>query len=231
MIRDLLPAVVACLLAGTPACTGDATSPQTDSPETTTPPPDQPPPNAAATGTIAYARGSSIRLVEPDGSGDRALWSAPNPQPSYSARGLVWNPAGAELAFSSDHEMATSLYERDIYTLSGDGRRLRKLTNGPSHAELAALPKGDVTVRVQNNTRDAGPFVIYVVGAAAPLSPLVPPGTTKTLTFTGVADLGRRAQRQRSTEEVTCNHGWTVGARRWSASRKAAREGAPRNPG
>ena len=171
------------------------------------------------------------RLVEPDGSGDRALWSAPNPQPGYSVRGLVWNPAGAELAFSSDHEMATSLYERDIYTLGGDGRRLRKLTNGPSHAELAALPKGDVTVRVQNNTRDAGPFVIYVVGAAAPLSPLVPPGTTKTLTFTGVADLGRGAQRQRSTEEATCDHGWTVGARRWSASRKAAREGAPRNPG
>jgi dipeptidyl aminopeptidase/acylaminoacyl peptidase len=146
-----------------------------------------------STGSIAYARGGEIRLVEPDGSADHNIWTAPGGL-GFSVSGIGWKPNGGALAFSSDHEMATSFYERDIYTVKPDGNGLRKLTNGPSHAELGGYPQGTVEVTVQNNTTDGGPYVIYAVGAAEPQSELIAPGSSKTLTFSNVADLGSFVQ-------------------------------------
>ena len=147
----------------------------------------------ASTGTIAFARGGEIRLAEPDGSGERSIWTAPAGL-GFTVSGIAWKPNGGSLAFSSDHEMATSFYERDIYTVLPDGARLRKLTNGPAHDELAGLPKGAVQVTVQNNTGDGGPYFIYAVGGPEPQSMLIAPGGSTTLTLPNVADLGSFVQ-------------------------------------
>lgn len=171
----------ACDAGGDPTIVGAGTGPE-------------PTPTAVATGTIAYARGGQIRLVEPAGTDDHALWTVPRPELGFTVTGLVWKPDGTELAFASDHEMATSLYERDVYVVSADGVQLRKLTNGPRHEALAAMSKGTVRLRVQNATADAGPFIVYVTGAAEPQSVLVAPGATTTVTFPNVADLGNTAQ-------------------------------------
>ncbi len=177
---------VALLIAA--ACGGDGGSPTPNEPE---PQPDDS--SFTSTGTIAFARGGEIRLVEPDGGNDRGIWTAP-PGLGFTVSGIVWRPDGGRLTFSSDHEMATSFYERDIYTVLPDGNHLRKLTNGPTHAELARYPKGAVQVTVQNNTGDGGPYFIYVVGAAEPQSALIAPGNSTTLTFPDVADFGGSVQ-------------------------------------
>jgi dipeptidyl aminopeptidase/acylaminoacyl peptidase len=163
-----------------------------DSSSTTTPngPGTQPADSSfSSTGTIAFARGGEIRLVEPDGTGEHSIWTAPAGL-GFTVSGIGWSPNGGALAFSSDHEMATSLYERDIYTALPDGNRLRKLTNGPTHAELAGFPQGKVQVTVQNNTGDGGPYFVYAVGAAEPQSLVISPGSSTTLTLSNVADLG-----------------------------------------
>jgi hypothetical protein len=171
------------------ACGGDGGS-------TTTPddPGTQPGDSSfSSTGTIAFARSGEIRLVEPDGSAEHSVWTAPAGL-GFTVSGIGWQPNGGALAFSSDHEMATSFYERDIYTVLPDGNRLRKLTNGPAHSDLASRPQGAVQVTLQNNTGDGGPYVIYAVGAAEPQSVLIGPGSSKTLTFQNVADLGSFVQ-------------------------------------
>ena len=147
----------------------------------------------SSTGTIAFARGGEIRLVEPDGSADHTIWTAPAGVAS-TVSGIGWSPNGGTLAFSSDHEMAVSFYERDIYTVLPDGNRFRKLTNGPAHSELGSFPQGTIKVTVQNNTGDGGPYFIYAVGAAEPQSTLIAPGQSTTLTFPNVADLGSFVQ-------------------------------------
>lgn len=147
------------------------------------------------TTAIAYARGGQIRLVELDGSNDRAIWTQPYPEIDYySVSGLTWKPDGTAIAFSSNHEQVLSFYDRDIYSVRPDGSRLRKLTNGPAYEELAGYPQGIVTVRVRNLSGDAGPFVVYVQGAREPLADLIATGDTKTFTFPFVADFGEHAQ-------------------------------------
>ncbi|HEX6068985.1 MAG TPA: Ig-like domain-containing protein [Longimicrobiaceae bacterium] len=148
----------------------------------------QAPPPAAERGSIAYVRDDEIRLIQPDGSGDRLLWTLPDTL--YRISGLSWRPDGSELAFASNHEMAVSFYERDIFAIRPDGSGLRKLTNAPVHADLASLPQGGVTVTVTNFTFGGGPFFVYVVGADAPQSVIVGPGASKKVTFAKVADLG-----------------------------------------
>jgi len=64
------------------------------------------PPAAPSNATIAYARGGEIRLVEPDGTNDRSLWTVPRPDLPYTVTSLAWKPDATELAFSSDHEEA-----------------------------------------------------------------------------------------------------------------------------
>jgi dipeptidyl aminopeptidase/acylaminoacyl peptidase len=174
-------------------CSGgnDVTSPDNpQNPET----PENPPESPASSAAIAYARGGEIRLIEPDGSNDHSLWTVPRPDLPYTVTGLSWKPNATEIAFSSDHEEATSMYERDIYAIGSDGQRLRKLTNGPTHQELTARPKGSVTLQVQNNTSDGGPWFIYLVGAAEPQMMTLGIGETARLTFNGVADLGSGVQ-------------------------------------
>jgi dipeptidyl aminopeptidase/acylaminoacyl peptidase len=198
------------------ACGGDGSS-------TTTPngPGSEPADSSfSSTGTIAFARGGEIRLVEADGSGERSIWTAPGGL-GYSVSGIGWSPNGGALAFSSDHEMATSFYERDIYTVLPDGRRLRKLTNGPTHGELAGLSKGSIQVTVQNNTADGGPYVIYAVGAAEPQSIVIAPGGSTALTFPNVADLGGFVQ-----PVVAIN-----GAFRWIGAAVDVQAGSTRDAG
>jgi hypothetical protein len=149
----------------------------------------QPNPGAAA-GTIAYVRGGEIRLIKPDATGDRLLWRAPQPEPGFSVSGMAWRPDGSELAFASNHEMATSWFESDVYAVAADGSGLRRLTNAPSHDKLGSMAKGAVTVRVQNVNASPGPYFIYVSGAAEPQQITLGAGSSRTLTFSNVADFG-----------------------------------------
>jgi TolB protein len=149
----------------------------------------------ASTGTIAYikAGGTEIRLIEPDGSGDRPLWAIPNPLQGYNIMDLAWSPDGRELAFASTHEQACSIYDTDIFAIGPQGTGLRRVTNAPACAALAGFPKGTVTVGVQNLT-GGGPFFVYVQGAPGVQMATVAPGSTTVVTFNDVADLGSDVQ-------------------------------------
>jgi len=65
---------------------------------------------------------------------------------------LAWRPDGRELAFTSEHEMACSCYDSDIYVIGYNGGGYRRVTNSPACAALAGLPKGSVRVNVNNYT-------------------------------------------------------------------------------
>jgi hypothetical protein len=120
---------------------------------------------AADPGIIAYVRRSThdIRLVSPDGSGDRLLWTAPRPLGLLPPHDLAWRPGGRELAFSSEHEEACSWYQSDVYAIAYNGGGYRRVTNSPACAALATLPKGSVAVDVSNYTSSL--VQVYVQGA------------------------------------------------------------------
>jgi Tol biopolymer transport system component len=81
--------------------------------------PADPVPSNPPSGTIAYIRGSTeIRLIDPNGTNERRLWTHPDARAALGINDLAWRPDGKELAFSSGHAAATSLYDADIYTLS-----------------------------------------------------------------------------------------------------------------
>src|SRR5690349_12904000 len=76
-------------------------------------------------GSIAYVRDEKeIRVIAPDGSGDRQLWTHKDAQPYAGIGDLAWSPDGKQLAFSSGHAGATSLYHNDIYLIQADGSGL-----------------------------------------------------------------------------------------------------------
>jgi hypothetical protein len=143
-----------------------------------------------ASEAIVYvtADGRELHVIELDGSGDRVAWRVPNA--SYTITAPASRPDGAEIAFASDHEMAVSFFQRDLYAIRPDGSALRKLTNPPLYDELASFPKGTVTVTVENLTFDGGPYFVYVVGASQPQQITIGAGASERLTFTDVADLG-----------------------------------------
>lgn len=143
---------------------------------------------AGERGSIAYVKGDELRVIEPDGSGDRLVFALSDAR--HSITGLSWRPDGGEIAFASDHEMATSFYERDIYVIRPDGSGLRKLTNPPTYDRLDDYPQGTVTVTVQNATFDAGPYFVYVLGAELPQQVTIDGASSLQLTFENVADLG-----------------------------------------
>lgn len=153
---------------------------------------------AAQTGTIAYVRGSTeIRLINPDGTNDRKLWTDPGLSEDLGIYELAWRPDGKEIAFSSSHEATASLYHADIYVIRPDGSGLKRLTNPPSHTEFSRFPKGTVTVTVRNDqpgSVTAGNFIVYVAGADQPQQIALPSGSSKTLVFKSVADFGKHAQ-------------------------------------
>jgi TolB protein len=145
-------------------------------------------------GTIAYLRdGHEIRLIEPDGSNDRLLWSSPNPG-VYGILDLAWKPDAAEIVFSSDHEGNCSIFEVDIYAIRPDGSDLRRVTNAPTCAGLAGFPKGNVSVTVENYIAGGGPFFVYIQGAPSILPVTVAAGGSATVTFNNVADFGNTLQ-------------------------------------
>src|SRR5512146_958222 len=135
---------------------------------------------------IAYVRRSTydIHVISPDGTGDRVLWTAPQPLTTWPAFDLAWRPDGGELAFSSQHEEACSWYQSDIYAIRYDGTGYRRVTNAPACAVLASLPKGSVTVNVSYWTNDLAQ--VYVAGAPGPQTVL----SDSTITFNNVADFG-----------------------------------------
>ncbi|MBA3514162.1 MAG: hypothetical protein H0T77_07305 [Pyrinomonadaceae bacterium] len=158
--------------------------------------------NATSRGSISYVRGGTeIRLVEPDGTNDRRLWTHPDAKEALGIYGVAWRPDGKELAFSSGHAAASSLYHADLYAIRPDGTGFRKLTNAPDRGDFARYPKGTVSVTVRNDQpvyqqsqASAGVFIVYVAGADQPQQITLPPGTTKTLLFESVADFGNTAQ-------------------------------------
>lgn len=159
-------------------------------------------PNYPPSGTIAYIHdGTEIRLIDPSGSNDHRLWTHPDATAALGINDLAWRPDGRELAFSSSHEAASSLYAADLYSINPDGSGLRKVTNSPDRSEFDRFPKGTVTLTVRNTQytfqqtqASAGVFIIYIAGAEKPQQVTLPPGSSKTLVFKSVADFGHKAQ-------------------------------------
>ena len=184
---------LAALLAGCDAATrpvpGDSSTPA---------PPPPPPTPLTSTGTIAYTSLNELRLIEPDGSGDHLVWAAPpisgQSTLHFSLTGTAWRPDGGEIAFSSDHEAAISIFANDIYAVRPDGLGLRRITNAPALADFASMGKGTVRVRVQNVDAPSGPYFIYVQGAPEPQLATISAGSSRVFTFTNVADFGGSAQ-------------------------------------
>lgn len=148
-------------------------------------------------GTIAYVRpnattGLEIRLVEPDGTNDRRLWSVGRPDPDGLDKiwGLSWRPDASELTFAGTHERNCSLYQSDIYGIGADGSNYRRIVQGPACDHLAGYPKGTVTVKVKNNSLEAGTFFIYFQGAPGVKMLPLAVGGEGSVTFTDVADFG-----------------------------------------
>ena len=149
-------------------------------------------------GVIAYVRGDTeIRTIEPSSANDRRLWTHPDLNEGLGVFGLAWKPGGGELAFSSAHEATSSLYLADIYTINADGSGLLKLTNPPDRSSFAKFPKGSVTVNItnyQDEAKGSNTFIVYVAGADDPQQIVLPPGTSKVVTFKSVADFGNHPQ-------------------------------------
>ena len=153
-------------------------------------------------GKIAYIKNENqIRTIHPDGSNDKLLWTHKDAKPNMGLFDLAWSPDGKQLAFSSAHAAAASVYHADIFLINADGSGYRKLTNAPLHEHLNKYPKGSVTVTVRNNqysfqtsNASSGVFMVYIVGADLPQQITLPPGSAKTITFKNVADFGKKAQ-------------------------------------
>jgi TolB protein len=142
------------------------------------------------TGTIAYVRykPNEIRLIQPDGTNDRSLWTSPVPNSADGVLSLAWRPDGSQLAFSSDHESACSWYQSDVYTILPNGRGLWRITNAPLCAALANYPQGAVTVDV--SAVSGGIYWAYVMGSSELKSFTLGAGSSARLTFEHVADFG-----------------------------------------
>lgn len=160
----------------------------------------QPPPadNGSATplhNTIAYVRGDTgdeIRLVAPDGSGDRLLWAHGQNDPSevYAVWSLAWRHDARALAFASTHENWCSLNHADIFSLGADGGGYRRVTEAPACTDLSAYPKGTVQVPVENPLYETFVGFIYFQGAPSIQQVSLPPGGSGVVTFEEVADFG-----------------------------------------
>ena len=171
--------------------------------------------HAQKNGTIAYVRdGVEIRVINPDGSNDRRLWTHPDAKKPLGIDSLAWRPDASELAFSTRHTAAASLYDADLYAIRADGSGLRKLTNAPQMSEFERFPKGTVSVTFRNDQpiykqsqASAGVFIVYVAGAAEPQQITLPPGATKTVVFNQVADFGKTAQ---AVVAIWGNYRWFI---------------------
>ena len=145
---------------------------------------------AAVPGAIAYVNsaGTQIHLVNPDGSNDHVIWSAPMVGSVQSGvRYPAFSPDGSQIAFTSDMEQTVSLLQSDIFAINPDGSGLRAITDPPLTSNLGSFQTGTVNVQVSNQSVGDSLFIIYVDGAKQPQSTTVPMGSTKTVTFNDVA--------------------------------------------
>lgn len=121
---------------------------------------------------IAYVSSSTdnqaIRLVNPDGTGDRAFWRVPTAsEPGDGIGTLSWHPDGAELLFDSRHDWQRSMAIRDLYAVTPDGSRFRRVSSPPGPNEYGPYPTGTVTFIV--DAIEQGDVQIYIDGAAEPV--------------------------------------------------------------
>src|SRR5687767_12074411 len=157
---------------------------------------------ASPGGLIAYVRGDQeIRLINPDGTNDRQLWTDKNIKPELGIFEINWRPDGKELVFSSAHAATYSIYHADLYGIKPDGTGIRKVTNSPDKSEYSKYPQGSVAITFRNYQvtyqkaeASSGVFIVYIVGASEPQMITLPPGASKTVTFKSVADFGNKAQ-------------------------------------
>lgn len=145
--------------------------------------------------TVAYVRADTsdeIRLVAPDGTGDRLLWAHGQADPSevIAVWNLTWRHDARALAFASTHENSCSLNHADIFAIGADGTSYRRLTEAPACADLSGYPKGTVQVPVENTSLDTFVGFIYFQGAPGIQQVSLPPGGSGVVTFENVADLG-----------------------------------------
>lgn len=151
---------------------------------------------AAATGpeppgSLAYITPGrdEIRVISPDGSGDRLLWRVPDGG-VVGIQDVAWSPEGDRLAFSSGHQATCSAWHADLYLLDRGGGQAERITNPPGCEALAGLPTGSVSFELRNYLLDESIFIVYVQGAPEAQVVTLAPGFSVQVTFDGVADLG-----------------------------------------
>ena len=147
--------------------------------------------------TIAYVRpddqnGDQIRLIDPDGTGDRLLWThgMADPEDVHDIWSMSWKRDATELAFASTHENACSLFHADIFAVGSDGSDYRRVTQAPACAELADYPQGRVEIPVTNPYYDSLLVFIYFQGAPEVKMVSLPPSGSDLVVFENVADFG-----------------------------------------
>lgn len=190
---DLRVALAWIVLALVPACSGQPIGADPDGTNggDTGPPPAhdaEPLPD-----TIAYVRGDGdqIRLIDPDGTADRALWAhgLTDDHGTYEVWNMAWNEAATELAFVSTHENWCSIFASDVFALGADGEGYRRVTQAPACADLADHPSGTVRVPVRNDSFEAFSGFIYLQGAASVQPVNLPAMGSGQVVFDDVADL------------------------------------------
>lgn len=154
--------------------------------------PAQPPAQVQAGETIVYVQedGRELRLIQPDGSDDRLLWRVPDSVIGSAISNVVWRPDAQQIAFTSNHEATCSEFGADIYLINPDGSNLRRLTNAPACAELAAYAQGSASVRIENRLSNLSEFLVYMEGAPDAKVVTVPANSSLLVAFPQVADLG-----------------------------------------
>ena len=150
------------------------------------------------TGSIAYigrnsaGRYNSVGRIEPNGSNQQKLWTSTDTITPV-VYDLAWRPNAAEIAFTIDHEWGYSAFFADVFGIWPNGRQLRRITNPPSAADVAAgaYPLGTVTGKVDNDHGTVASFFLYIEGAKEPVTVLVGDnGDVTNFTVNNVADLG-----------------------------------------
>lgn len=183
---------------------------------------DQPASTASLNDTrIAFVSPSrqnrTIRLIAPDGSDERVIWSAPEGTPRRYGVGLIdWRPDAGELAFDSSHDWQRSFLVRDIYAMDPHGTYIRRLTRGPGPESPIPpnAPTGTVTVRVTRVSSSGGELNAYIEGASKPVEWYAPPATSWIVTFTNVVDFGPGVRQRvrvvyvRTTDQVVDTCAW-----------------------